>query len=133
MKRNLSALIIGATLFATTLTAHASTVAPGWWSGSWQCTIDGRPARMKWSVVDVGGTSCDGEVCTSTSEVAWRGRFSDNGSQWVSLTNARPGRSGGLYFNHADGNKWYLPRPTANRTKGWTTWQGNRYPLSCWR
>ncbi len=127
----IKSLIVGAALLAA-LPAHASTVS-GWWGGAWQCTIDGRPAKMKWSAVDNSETSCDGDVCTTSFGVAWRGRFSDNGSQWVALSNARPGRSGGLYFNHADGNQWYLPRPSGNRTNGWTTWNGNRYPLSCWR
>ena len=107
--------------------------AVGWWGGNWNCTIDGRPARMNWKVVDAGETSCDGDTCTSTSAVAWRGSFSDNGSGWVPLTNPRRGNKGGVFFFHADGNKWYLPQPASNKSNGWTTWQGNRYPLSCWR
>src|SRR5687768_7668134 len=31
--------------------ALASTVA-GWWGGTWTCSIDGRPAQMKWITVD---------------------------------------------------------------------------------
>lgn len=117
-------------------TAHASQVS-GWWGGSWTCNIDGRPAQMKWSVVDDSQTSCEdtseGRICSSTSGVRWKGRFSDNGSPWVSLTNPREGNRGGLYFYHADGNKWYLPKPKGNRTTGWTTWNGQRYQLSCWK
>lgn len=113
----------------------AAGLAPGWWGGTWACTIDGRPATMKWAVVDDSQTTCSGGVCTSTSGVKWKGSFSDNGSQWVALTNARTGNQGGLYFRHADGNQWYLPKPAGGngRTTGWTTWNGRRYPLSCQR
>ncbi len=112
---------------------QAGTVS-GWWGGSWSCSIDGRPARMRWSVVDDSQTSCDGDgVCTQTSGVKWSGRFSDNGSQWVPLTNARLGNNGGVFFRHADGNQWYLAKPVGNATSGYTTWQGRRYPLSCRR
>jgi len=107
--------------------------AVGWWGGNWTCSIDGRPARMKWAVVDDSQSSCDGEVCSSTSAVRWAGRFSDNGSQWVPLTSARRGNRNGLFFRHADGNQWYLAEPTKNQTSGWTTWNGKRYPLSCWK
>jgi hypothetical protein len=105
----------------------------GWWGGNWTCTIDGRPARMKWFPVDDSDSSCDGDTCSTTSGVRWQGRFSDNGSAWVDLSNPTTGTRGGLYFNHADGNRWYLPKPSANRSTGWTTWNGRRYPLSCWR
>lgn len=112
--------------------ADAST-AFGWWGGAWTCSIDGRPARMQWSAVDDSEATCDGDVCSSTSGARWRGSFSDNGSRWVPLTNPRKGNKGGLFFRHADGNQWYLPAPTGNKTIGWTTWNGSRYPLSCWR
>jgi Family of unknown function (DUF6006) len=128
------------TLFLGLFAAMTSSAVPalagqavGWWGGNWTCTIDGRPARMNWRVVDAGETSCDGDTCSTTSAVAWKGSFSDNGSGWVPLTNPRRGDRGGLYFFHADGNKWYLPVPANNKSTGWTTWQGNRYPLSCWR
>lgn len=112
--------------------AQASQVG-GWWGGDWNCTIDGRPAKMKWTAVTVSEGSCEGDVCSQSTGAAWKGSFSDNGSRWVPLNNPRPGSKGGLYFNHADGNRWYLPQPTGNRSNGWTTWQGKRYPLSCWR
>ncbi|MGN7916535.1 MULTISPECIES: DUF6006 family protein [Lysobacter] len=112
----------------------AASQVSGWWDGNWNCTIDGRPAKMKWSAVNDSQTTCDDdEVCTHTFGARWKGRFSDNGSAWVALNNARRGKNGGLYFNHADGNRWYLPTPTDNRSKGWTTWNGQRYPLVCWR
>lgn len=65
-----------------------------------------------------------------TSAVKWVGRFSDNGPYWVPLTNPRESNEGGLYFRHADGNQWYLPKPKGNRTTGWTTWNSQRYSLS---
>ncbi|NJO34224.1 MAG: hypothetical protein HC869_14930 [Rhodospirillales bacterium] len=123
---------------AGTLTGHAAgptaagTVS-GWWGGAWQCNIDGRPARMKWVTVDDSQTNCDGDSCTTTSGARWKGSFSDNGSSWVPLTNPRRGQRGGLYFNYADGNRWYLATPSGSQTRGWTTWNGQRYSLSCWR
>ena len=105
----------------------------GWWGGNWNCTIDGRPARMSWSAVDDTRTQCSGGACTSTSGARWMGKFSDNGSRWVALTDARAGNLGGLHFRHADGNPWFLAAPDSGRTKGWTTWNGKRYPLSCQR
>lgn len=113
-------------------TAQASTVG-GWWGGNWKCTIDGRPAKMKWVPVSVDQGSCEGETCTSATSARWKGSFSDNGSPWVPLTDAREGKKGGLYFKHADGNQWYLPKPTGTRSEGWTTWQGKRYKLACWQ
>ncbi|WP_073220107.1 DUF6006 family protein [Massilia sp. CF038] len=117
---------------ALNVPATASTVS-GWWGGTWSCTIDGRPAKMKWAPASTDEGSCDGETCSSASGATWKGSFSDNGSAWVPLTNARPGTKGGLYFNHADGNRWYLPPPTRGRSTGWTTWQNKRYKLACWK
>lgn len=126
----LAACIGTGVLMAQPHDAAASTVA-GWWGGSWNCNIDGRPARMRWAAVDAGQTECDGSVCTSTSAVRWDGRFSDNGSRWVPLRSPQ-GAQGGFYFRHADGNRWYLAQPVAGRANGWTTWNGKRYPLACW-
>lgn len=108
--------------------------AVGWWGGNWTCNIDGRPARMKWTVVDDSQTTAnDDGTATTTSGVRWKGSFSDNGSNWVPLTNPRLGTKGGMYFNHADGNRWYLSKPSSNKSTGWTTWDDQRYPLSCWK
>lgn len=117
---------------AASATANAS-MAVGWWGGTWNCNIDGRPAMMKWVSVNVAEEECDDESCSQSTSVHWKGSFSDNGSRWVELSNAHMGNQGGLYFNHADGNKWYLPKPQGGRSDGWTTWQGKRYQLSCWR
>jgi hypothetical protein len=131
--RLLATTFIGVTFcLALSDSAIASTVS-GWWGGTWTCSIDGRPARMKWVVVNDDQGTCNGDSCTSTSGARWKGSFSDNGSRWVPLTNPRLGNQGGVYFRHADGNQWYLPKPTNNRTSGWTTWNGRRYPLSCQR
>lgn len=133
----LAKAFLGAACAATlslALTAPAvASQAIGWWGGNWACNIDGRPARMKWVVVDDSQTSCDGNVCTSTSGVRWKGSFSDNGSRWVPLTNPRLSDGGGMYFRHADGNRWFLRKPSGGRSTGWTTWNGSRYHLSCWR
>lgn len=114
-------------------TAAAGQVS-GWWGGGWTCNIDGRPARMKWAAVDDTRTSCDGDTCSSSAGARWAGQFSDNGSRWVALTNPHSGNQGGLLFRHADGNQWYLSQPqNGGKAVGWTTWNGKRYPLSCWR
>ena len=135
-KRSIQTALCGLTLCLVALApSHASQVsgASDWWIGAWKCNIDGRSARMKWSAVDDSKTTCNGDVCRSTSGVRWQGSFSDNGSRWVPLTNPSKNKEGGLFFLHADGNQWYLPKPRNNKTTGWTTWSGKRYPLSCWR
>lgn len=132
-KKSLPRALSGLALcFLALAPAHASQVS-GWWGGNWTCNIDGRAARMKWNPVDDTETTCDGNICTSSAGARWQGSFSDNGSRWVPLTNPALGRNGGLFFRHADGNQWYLPKPNNNQTTGWTTWNGKRYPLSCWR
>jgi hypothetical protein len=133
MQRSLTTTACGIALGLIVSGPALAGLAPGWWGGTWRCTIDGRPAMMKWVVVDDSQTSCNGDSCTTSSGVRWKGSFSDNGSGWVPLTNPRQGNQGGLFFRHADGNEWYLRRPEANRTTGWTTWNGQRYALSCWR
>ena len=133
MKRSLlTTSYVLALSFAMSGPAPASMVT-GWWGGAWACNIDGRPARMKWAAVDDSQTTCNGNVCSTSSGARWKGSFSDNGSRWVPLTNPNSGAQGGLFFRHADGNKWYLAKPVANKTKGWTTWNAQRYSLSCWR
>lgn len=134
IQRSLITIACGVALsFAVSNSATASQLVGRWWDGSWNCNIDGRPARMRWNIVDDSRTTCNGSICTTTSGVRRQGSFSDNGSRWVPLSDPREGNQGGLYFRHADGNQWYLPKPTGNRTTGWTTWNGQRYSLSCWR
>ncbi len=110
--------------------AHASMMVGEWFHGSWNCRIDGRPSKMTWRVVDDPQTSCRGDECTTTSGVTLRGRFSDNGSQYVPLRKTSS-TAASLNFRHADGNPWRLNRRSANLADGYTTWQGQRYPLSC--
>ncbi|BCJ91529.1 hypothetical protein IZ6_22640 [Terrihabitans soli] len=90
---------------------------------------------MKWVIVDDPQVTCSGEWCTSAGLVRRKGSFSDNGSRWVPLLNLRNGGEGrGSFFNHADGNRWYLLKPDASgRARGHTTWNGNQYSLVCWR
>lgn len=135
-KQRLVALAIG--LFSITSCFSTAPVSAGmlvgeWWDGSWRCKIDGRPARMVWTVVDDPQSTSNGGIGTTTSNVKRIGRFSDNGSPWVSLSDARKDNKGGLFFRHADGNQWYLPNPQGGKTSGWTTWQGKRYSLVCRR
>lgn len=131
-----SMLVFGAIAIGMTAAGVVdASQASGWWGGNWTCNIDGRPARMKWVAVDAGETSCSDDggerVCSTTSAAAWRGRFSDNGAAWVALSNPRSGQNGGLYFTHADGNRWYLATPVGRKSAGWTTWKGKKYPLAC--
>lgn len=114
-------------------TPSSASQVSGWWGGDWRCKIDGRPARMRWVAVSTSQGSCDGVACSQSQGAAWRGSFSDNGSRWVPLTTPRRDAQDGLNFRHADGNRWYLAKPVANRSTGWTTWQGRRYSLSCSR
>jgi Family of unknown function (DUF6006) len=83
MQRSLITMSCG---IALSLVVSGSTVASqvaGWWGGNWNCNIDGRPARMRWNVVDDSQTTCNGNICSTTSGVRWKGSFSDNGSRWV--------------------------------------------------
>ena len=108
----------------------ASQAVVEWYHGSWSCQIDGRPARMTWKIVDDTQVNCAGDECSVVNGVATRGRFSDNGSRWVTLT--APSVNGDtLRFRHADGNPWRLRRESATRAVGHTTWNGSRFPLSC--
>lgn len=133
MSAFLKSVIVGVVLFLICASpAGASQVAGQWWFGEWRCTIDGRPARMSWRVVDDPQTQCQGNVCSTSSGVKVVGRFSDNGSRWVPLTS--PQNSGAmLRFRHADGNRWQLTRSNANLAVGNTVWQGRQFPLSCQR
>lgn len=112
--------------------ASASLITGHWIDGFWYCKIDGRYAKMVWSVADASEVSCTGKWCTSTALVKRKGRFVENGSRAVPLYNLRDGSRGiGAYFNHADGNLWWLAKPVNGVSTGWTTWQGKRYSLVC--
>ncbi len=113
--------------------ASASQTASKWYFGSWSCTIDGRPARMRWRVVDDPQTTCAGGICTSTSGVKVVGHFSDNGGPWTPLraTSSGPATLNMQYLG-AEQAPWFLRYNAAQRqAQGWTTWRGHRYPLSC--
>ncbi len=68
-RHTLSGIALG---LAVAIPANASQVG-GWWSGSWNCNIDGRSAQMRWSVVDDPQTNCSGNICSTTSGVRWAG------------------------------------------------------------
>jgi hypothetical protein len=115
--------------------ANAGLVAREWFFGTWDCNIDGRPAQMQWRVVDDSQTTCNGNICSSTSGVRIDGRFSDNGSPWVSLgkrfSNAQRQELGIRYLGKEQDN-WYLKYNSKTKVAdGWTTWRGKRYPLQC--
>ena len=133
IKSLIRSLLLFPGIAVVTAAPSSASMVTGWWGGNWTCNIDGRPARMKWVAASVTEGSCDGNVCSQSQGAAWRGHFSDNGSRWVPLSNPRKGAQGGVFFRHADGNQWYLAKPVSNRSEGWTTWQGTRYRLSCWR
>lgn len=133
-----SCYVIALCMLIPSLPAHAGTPPDEWWSGDWTCDIGGRPAQMKWAIVEDSKVpdSRDG-AGRATPAVLWEGSYSDNGSQWVALSDPSKGKKGGLYFRHADGNKWYLQKPTENKTTGWTTATAQRnaprHPISCWK
>jgi Family of unknown function (DUF6006) len=114
----------------------ASTTPTKWYFGDWNnCNIDGRPARMQWKVVDDSQTSCQGNVCSQTSGVKVVGRFSDNGGAWVPLkVNYSQGNDVGIRYQGGEPDNWFLRySPQRKTASGYTTWRGNRYPLSCSR
>jgi Family of unknown function (DUF6006) len=98
MQRSLITISCGIALSVAVSGSTIASQAVGWWGGNWNCNIDGRSARMRWNVVDDSQTTCNGNICSTTSGVRWQGSFSDNGSRWVPLTNPREGHQGGLYF-----------------------------------
>jgi Family of unknown function (DUF6006) len=121
------------TLGCFDINAQASQVLSQWYFGKWNCTIDGRPAKMQWLVVDDPQTTCSGDVCSSSSGVKVVGRFSDNGSAWVPLSKRYlRGNEFGIRYLGAEQNNWMLRyQPSTKVAAGWTTWRGNRYPLQC--
>ncbi len=112
---------------------QASQVVSQWYLGKWNCSIDGRPAKMQWLVVDDTQTSCSGDVCSSSSGVKVVGRFSDNGSAWVPLSKRYlQGNEFGIRYLGKEQDNWLLRyNPQAKVANGWTTWRDNRYPLQC--
>ncbi len=112
---------------------QASQVVSQWYFGKWNCTIDGRSAKMQWLVVDDPQTTCSGDVCSSSSGVKVIGRFSDNGSAWVPLSKRYlQGYEFGIRYLGKEQDNWMLSyNPKLKVATGWTTWRGNRYPLQC--
>jgi hypothetical protein len=118
--------------------AQASLIIPQWYFGWWDCQIDGRPSRMAWEVVNDPQPKCDDEFCTTTSGLKVVGKFSDSGGQWVPLAEQSiNGDDFNLRYLGAEQDNWFLKRtppttpPSGLSATGYTTWRGNRYPLSC--
>ncbi|MBD2448659.1 hypothetical protein H6G76_16170 [Nostoc sp. FACHB-152] len=127
--------IVPASLVLVSSHAKASQIASEWFFGLWDCNIDGRPAQMQWKVVNDPQTSCNGDICSTTSGVRLVGRFSDHGSAWVplakSFSNSRR-QDLGIRYLGAEQDNWYLRYNSRTKiANGWTTWRGNRYPLQC--
>jgi hypothetical protein len=133
----MKALVLGLLMSTLVSTVGASTSPlPQWASGESNCKIDGRPAKMIWQVVDDPQVECDGDICSTTSGVKTVGRFSDSGSAWVELRMAGvPNRNTlNIRYLGAEQDNWQLVYDAATEVaKGWTTWRGKRYPLSCWK
>jgi hypothetical protein len=115
--------------------AQASQVATQWFFGNWDCSIDGRPAKMRWQVVNDPQTTCNGNTCSTTSGVKVVGSFSDNGGAWVPLGQRYVnGNEFGIRYLGAEQDDWMLRyNPKKKVATGWTTWRGNKYPLQCTR
>jgi hypothetical protein len=119
--------------------AHGASASLGigqWYMGYWNnCQIDGRPARMKWTIVRETPTDCNGNLCNSTSGSKIVGSFSDNGSAWVPLSiRYNQNNQLGIRYLGNEQNNWVLRyNPNTNIAKGHTTWRGKQYPLSCKR
>ncbi len=137
--KNIHKLALGAGicalgLFGALNSADASLVVQEWFFGKWDCHIDGRPAKMQWYVVDDPQTTCNGNICTSTDGVRVVGRFSDNGSPWVSLAKRYSTRRQelGIRYLGREQDDWYLKYNSKTQVAdGWTTWRKKRYPLQC--
>ncbi len=115
-------------------TAFGGLAVSQWYHGWWDCNIDGRPAKMVWQVVNDSRTTCNGNVCSTTSGVKTIGWFSDNRSPWVRLgINYTIGDRLGIRYLGSEPDNWELTFNASTLTaNGWTTWRGNRYPLMCW-
>jgi len=128
LKRTLCTLA----LFSLASLSSASQVASQWYFGTWNCNIDGRSAQMVWKVVDNPQTSCDGNVCSTSSGVAIKGWFNDSGSRWVPLESPRTVGNDFRFTYTGDRTGWFLRyNPSSRSAVGNTVWQGKAYPLSC--
>lgn len=124
--------VLGMVLAASASLAGASTVPSQWYFGNWACLIDGRPAQMVWRVVDDPQTSCDGDICTTSSGVAIRGWFKDGSGPWIRLERPRVSGNDFRFVYTGDRTNWFLRAAAGRRfAAGNTIWQDNAYPLSC--
>jgi hypothetical protein len=117
---------------------QASTTAslPEWIKGDTNCSIDKRPARMYWEIVNTSERYCDTpSSCTVSEGAAARGRFSDNGGAWVALErSSSTSTSMNIRYLGAEPANWFLAFNASTQVaEGWTTWHGKRYELSCWK
>lgn len=104
-----------------------------WFFGTWDCRLDGRPARMEWLTVDDPQTVCSNGTCTTTSGVKLVGRFRENSQPWVELRLGRVTDST-LQFRHlgAQHSDGYLSQDPRDKTaNGWSTWNGTKYAFAC--
>ena len=130
--RTLAGAALAAMALLSSHTAFASQGVSQVYHGNWNCNLHGRSAKMAWKIVDDTRTECSGGRCSVSHGVKEVGSFKDGSGPWVSLT-ALGTSTQSITFRHADGNKWYLARTSARQLNGHSTWQGNQYPLSCWR
>lgn len=128
--------LLGLSTLALNVFASTSSL-PSWISGNTNCRIDGRPAKMNWKVVDDPQTTCEGNICTSTSGVKTVGSFSDNGGPWTPLAMqglSNAGKTMNIRYLGAEQDNWQLTYDAnTEMANGWTTWRGKHYPLACWK
>ena len=108
-----------------------------WYIGEMNCEIDKRPAKMKWEQVsewvDAGSS---GDIVRGYETTTLSGSFSDNGGTWNKLQKQPSSNSLILKIRYlgTEPNNWQLTYDTNKKlAEGWTTWRGQRYPLSCWK
>ena len=97
----------------------AETATAPWFVGAWTGQIHGRPAAMRWRMLESG-----------SGGKSYVGEFSDgNTGTYVPMTldGFSPTE---LFFRHPDGNQWFLRYDGASFAEGFTRWQGAQYPLS---
>jgi hypothetical protein len=129
-------LMAGAlSLLFTGSAAFALCVNP-WYAGTWDCSIDGRPALMVWELKSGSSTTCRGDTCSRTHDACTiHGWFREKTGDWVYLKK-NEANSNEIHFTYTgDQSPWYLQRFAGSTTamSGHTTWAGKHYPLSCTR
>lgn len=109
----------------------ADAVEP-WFSGEWNCRIDGRPSEIIWQVSLIPEGPCPNNNCPD--HLPMIGGFREQNSGWHKLIKTSATTFDIKFTYTGDNTPWYLVYdPSSGLANGHTTWNGKRYPLSCRR